>query len=151
MPVDMSWLLLSIPSIFQEAATLTESQEEQILTLAKALKESSNGGNKDRIAFSTDPTMQCNVCKARKHEVKWAELRDRGNLGGSLPRGSLCYACHRATLAFGLGTRAYEAFSAVPGALRAWTCRSKMERAKLLKYHGGTCNCTAVCNQPVTK
>ena len=63
-------------------------------TLAKALKESSNGGNKDRIAFSTDPTMQCNVCKARKHEVKWAELRDRGNLGGSLPRGSLCYACH---------------------------------------------------------
>ena len=66
-------LLLSIPSIFQEA-TLTESQKEQILTLAKALKESSNGGNKDRVAFSKDPTMQCNVCKARKHEVKWAEL-----------------------------------------------------------------------------
>ena len=72
-------------------------------------------GNKQHVSFSKDPTPNCKVCKAARHAVKWAELRMSERSKETLPRGSLCYCCIRATLAFGVGCRSFEVFRQVPG------------------------------------
>ena len=117
----------------KEAATLTEEQLEQIRSHVRA-RQGHKGGNQKRIGFSKEPTDKCSVCFHCKHAVKWAEMRDAKH--GTLPRGALCYACHRATLALGAHSRCRDIFAAVPGAMSVWRYRSQLERAKLLKYDG---------------
>ena len=123
----------------KEAATLTEEQLEQIRSHVRA-RQDHKGGNQKRIGFSKEPTEKCSVCFHCKHAVKWAEMRDAKH--GTLPRGALCYACHRATLALGAHSRSRDIFAAVPGAMSVWRYRSQLERAKLLKYDGDTCSCS---------
>lgn len=128
------------PDKFAEA---TELMAEQIrLIAAKSKQMGKLAGNPNGTNYSRRAVEECRVCGARKHSVKWGETRCVEKTQEPLPRGTVCYACVRATLALGANCRSFQVLSQIEGVLQVWRNQSKIKRAKLHAYSGDCCVCS---------
>ena len=122
------------PDKFAEATELTAEQRVEA--------DGQAGGQSKRDTHSRRAVEECRVCGARKHSVKWGETRCVEKTQEPLPRGTVCYACVRATLALGANCRSFQVLSQIEGVLQVWRNQSKIKRAKLHAYSGDCCVCS---------
>ena len=135
-PVALEETCLSVPK-------LTNEQGAQIVELAQEVLS----GNKAKQNYDRTPAEKCCVCAAKRHQVRWGELRRPKRTQVQKTRGSVCYCCVRAALALGTGCRSVEVFKKVQGAMGVLRARSEMERVNLGDTDVCECHeCLATCD-----